>query len=164
MNREDNELETLARQILVNNDMLKLPVNLATIANNNNIDVYEVEMPDEISGSIRYNSKLNRFEILLNKKENSRRKRFTLAHELSHFFLHGATLKENKEIIYDSTLYRKNTAKYREKNVDYLAGALLMDKEILTRLYKINENLETLASIFKVSVSALTVRIFILGL
>ena len=157
MNREDNELETLARQILVNNDMLKLPVNLATIANNNNIDVYEVEMPDEISGSIRYNSKLNRFEILLNKKENSRRKRFTLAHELSHFFLHGATLKENKEIIYDSTLYRK-------KNVDYLAGALLMDKEILTRLYKINENLETLASIFKVSVSALTVRIFILGL
>ena len=50
--------------------MLKLPVNLSQIATNNNICVYEANLPEDISGSIRYNPEIKKFEILLNKKED----------------------------------------------------------------------------------------------
>ena len=53
--------------------------------------------------------------------------------------------------------------KEREKEVDYFAGALLMNKTLLEKLSKENTITE-LAEIFNVSVSAMTVRLDILGL
>ena len=157
----NNELEALARKILINNDMLKLPVNLSQIATNNNICVYEANLPEDISGSIRYNPEIKKFEILLNKKEDENGKRFTLAHELAHFFLYKEALIKSTDIICD-TLYRKLNEE--EVDVDYLASAILIDKELLTNFYKITNQVEVLANIFKVSVSTLTARLMVLNL
>ena len=53
--------------------------------------------------------------------------------------------------------------KAREREVDYFAGALLMNKMLLEKIR--NENtIDELAQIFDVSVSAMTVRLDILGL
>ena len=54
--------------------------------------------------------------------------------------------------------------KRREKDVDYFAGALLMNKTLLTKMYNENNTITELAEIFDVSVSAMTVRLDILGL
>lgn len=161
MSSVNKELETLANDILVKNDMLKIPVDLIKIANNNNIDVYYQELPTNISGAIRYDSKSNKFQILLQKKDSSNRQRFTLAHELGHYFLDSDVLKSDE--LHIDYLYR--LAGYQdEKDIEYFAGALLMDKGLLEKLFIVNPSIKELAETFEVSESAMTVRLSILGL
>lgn len=161
-------LEELTTQILVDNDMLyKVPVDVISIAKNYGIDVYEAEFDNEISGVIRYDNKKEKFEIIVNKNNAWVRKRFTIAHELGHYFLHRDMLENND--IHIDTLYRASAiqvdeeTKEREKEVDYFAGALLMNEKVIEKLiqsYEISE----MAKILDVSYSAMTVRLNILGL
>lgn len=158
----NQKLEDMAKEILMENDMLKLPVNLTTIADNYNIDVYSTSLPAGISGAIKYNDNNKRFEILIENTENENRQRFTLAHELAHYFLEKHILEQSLEINFD-VLYRRDKNR-EEKDVEYLAGAILMEREILERLFKINPSISVLAKTFKVSESAMTVRLNVLGL
>lgn len=167
MSKIDKDLEELTSSILFSNDMYKIPVDVIKIAGSNDIKVYQGELDKKISGAIRYNKKEKRFEILVNKNDVRVRQRFTIAHELGHYFLHKDFL-ENEELHVDSILYRANKkddedAKKREVEVDYFAGALLMNKTLLEKLRSENSITE-LAEIFDVSVSAMTVRLDILGL
>lgn len=162
MAKLDLKLEREASDILCANDMLKVPVDLIEIANKNNIEVYYENLPTDISGAIRYNEEKHKFQILVEKSEPEYRQRFTLAHELAHYFLSGKELLCNKEIHFD-TKYRKekNNEEYK---ANYLAGALLMDKELVTRLYEVCTSIPTLARTFNVSESAMTQRLITLGL
>lgn len=160
MARINEELEEFAQDILVKNDMYKIPVDLIGLANILNIEVYEQELENKISGAIRYNRDDKKYTILLNKKDNNNRKRFTLAHELGHFFL-DKDLLESDEIHID-ILYRCSDEK--EKEIDYFSGALLMPKRLIEIMYEDNPSISELAEIFEVSESAMTVRLDILGL
>lgn len=162
MSKINAVLEQQANDILLENDMLKLPVDLIKLANNNNIEVYYEKLPDDISGSIKYNKDKKKFQILIEKREPGYRQRFTLAHELAHYFLEGRKLLQNQEIHFD-TKYRKekNSEEYR---ANYLAGALLMDKAIVSRLYEIYPSIPVLARTFNVSESAMTQRLMTLGI
>lgn len=167
MSKINNNLEELTSSILLSNDMYKVPVDVVKIANANDIKVYEGDLDKKISGAIRYNGKEERFEILVNKNDVGVRQRFTIAHELGHYFLHKEHLK-SEQLHIDTILYRADKesdeeAKKREKEVDYFAGALLMNKTLLEKLRSENTITE-LAEIFDVSVSAMTVRLDILGL
>lgn len=167
MSKIINELEELTSNILLSNDMYRVPADVIKIANANDIKVYEGELDKKISGAIRYNDTQKRFEILVNKNDLKVRQRFTIAHEIGHYFLHNDFLKK-EELHIDTILYRGDKeidieAKKREKEVDYFAGALLMNKTLLEKLRSDNTITE-LAEIFDVSVSAMTVRLDILGL
>ena len=59
--------------------------------------------------------------------------------------------------------FQHGEAKKRENEVDYFAGALLMNKTLLEKLRSENTITE-LAEIFDVSVSAMTVRLDVLGI
>ena len=91
-------------------------------------------------------------------------------HELGHFFLHQDFLKS--EEIHIDVMYRSINRteadvvdiKEKEKEVDYFAGALLMNKTLLKKMHNENNSIKELAEIFNVSVSAMTVRLDILGL
>lgn len=173
------ELEAISSQILFNNDMYKIPVNLLKIASNYGIIVYDADFQklgnENVSGAIRYVD--GKFSILLNKNEPEERRRFTLAHELGHFFLDNEVLKSSK--IHVDTLYRSSPrssyvsqelnqevqAKLTSENeIDYFAGALLMNEMVLRKVFEVEQSTEKLAKIFKVSNSAMTVRLDILGL
>lgn len=173
------ELENISSQILFNNDMYKIPVNLLKLASNYKITVYDADFEKlgnkNVSGAIRYVD--GKFSILLNKKEPEERKRFTLAHELGHFFLDNDILKSSK--IHVDTLYRvcpessyvapkiEQETKNKltsENEIDYFAGALLMNEMILKKVFEIEHSTDKLAKMFNVSYSAMTVRLDILGL
>lgn len=160
MSKIIEELEDLTSSILLNNDMYKIPVDVLKIANNYNINVYQGDLDKSVSGAIRYIKEDKVFEILLNKNDTKTRQRFTLAHELGHYFL-DKELFEDDEIHID-TLYRGT--KSDEKNVEYFAGALLMNKTLLEKIYNENKTITELAELFDVSISAMTVRLDILGL
>lgn len=167
MQKTKEYLEELTSQILVDNDMLyKVPVDVVGIAKSYGIDVYQAELDNEISGAIRYEQKKDKFEIIVNKNNAKARQRFTIAHELGHYFLHRDMLK-NSDIHID-TLYRVMTevdtkTKEKEKEVDYFAGALLMNRMTIEKLIE-NYSIEELTEIFEVSYSAMTVRLNILEL
>lgn len=167
MSKINQKLEDLTSEILMNNDMYKIPVDIIKIANANDIKIYEGNLDNKISGAIRYKKDVNKFEILVNKKDANVRKRFTIAHEIGHYFLHQEYLKK-EELHIDAILYRNHDAeteeeKERERDVDYFAGALLMNRTLLEKLYKEYTTAE-LAELFDVSGSAMTVRLDILGL
>lgn len=166
MSKIINEFEELTSTILINNDMFKVPVDVVKIAKLNGITVYEGDLEKNVSGAIRYNQEKENFEILVNKNDTRERKRFTIAHEIGHFFLHREILMSDE--IHIDIMYRMpnedEEQKRREKDVDYFAGALLMNKTLLTKMYNENNTITELAEIFDVSVSAMTVRLDILGL
>ena len=162
-------IEELTTQILVDNDMLyKVPVDVIGIAKNYGITVYAAELDNGTSGAIKYDDKTKKFEIIVNRKNNFARQRFTIAHELGHYFLHREMLESSD--IHVDTLYRAASTvdegietKEKEKEVDYFAGALLMNKMVVEKLIK-KYGIDELAEIFNVSYSAMTVRLSILGL
>lgn len=166
MNKIIDKFEELTENILINNDMFKVPVDVVKIAKLNGITVYEGDLEKNVSGAIRYNKEKENFEILVNKNDTRERKRFTIAHEIGHFFLHKEILMSDE--IHIDIMYRMpnedEEQKRREKDVDYFAGALLMNKTLLTKMYNENNTITELAGIFDVSVSAMTVRLDILGL
>lgn len=159
------EIEDLTYHILFNYDMLVPPVDVIDIAEKNGIDVYEADLSDyeePISGAIKYDKKTKKFEILINKNDNIQQKRFTIAHELGHYYLHKSIL-ENDEIHVD-TMFSGNSKKFNEKDADYFAGALLMNKIALSKFYEKVDTMTELANIFEVSRSALLVRLDELGI
>lgn len=166
----NRELEELTSNILLNNDMYKIPVDVVKIANANDIKVYEGDLDKKVSGAIRYNKEEEKFEILVNKNDAKVRQRFTIAHEIGHYFLHQEFLM--KEELHIDIMYRKNgeneieieEEKERERQVDYFAGALLMNQTLLEKMHKENNSIQELADIFNVSVSAMTVRLDTLGI
>lgn len=167
MSKIKEYLEELTTQILLDNDMLdKVPVDVVAISKNYGISAYVAELDNEVSGAIKYDDKSNTFEIIANKNNAETRQRFTIAHELGHYFLHRDMLK-NSDIHID-TLYRiamqtDKKTKEQEKEVDYFAGALLMNRIVIEKLIE-SYSIEEMAEIFGVSSSAMTVRLNILGL
>ena len=105
MSKIINELEELTSNILLSNDMYRVPADVIKIANANDIKVYEGELDKKISGALRYNDTQKRFEILVNKNDLKVRQRFTIAHEIGHYFLHNDFLKK-EELHIDTILYR----------------------------------------------------------
>ncbi len=170
MSKINQELEELTSEILMNNDMYRIPVDVVKIANSNDIKVYEGDLNKKISGAIRYKKEENKFEILVNKNDIKSRQRFTVAHELGHYFLHQNFLKSEEihvDIMYRSINNDKaniEDLRRKEKEVDYFAGALLMNRTLLEKMHKENNSIKELAEIFDVSISAMTVRLDILGL
>ena len=167
MSKTREYLEELTTQILVDNDMLyKVPVDVVEIANAYGINVYVADLSNEISGAIRYNQEAKKFEILVNKNNAEVRQRFTIAHELGHYFLHREILKNEEvhiDVLYRSETQTDITTKEQEKEVDYFAGALLINRMIIEKLNE-NYTVAELAKILKVSSSAMAVRLDILGI
>lgn len=166
MSKINEKFEELTSNILIESDMYKIPVDVIKIAKLNDIAVYEGELEKNISGAIRYNKEKQNFEIMVNKNDTRERKRFTIAHEIGHYFLHKELLMSDE--VHIDIMYRmpndNEEENKREKDVDYFAGALLMNKTLLTKIYMENHTITELAEIFDVSVSAMTVRLDILGL
>lgn len=164
MKKINYDIEDLTTDILIKNDMYKIPVDLIELANNHNIDIYQSQLESKISGAIKYEKTKDKYTILVNENDTEFRKRFTIAHELGHYFLHSEILKSD-EILIDM-LYRMEDEKGKEKEreADYFAGALLMNKNLLEKMYIQGYSISKLAQIFEVSESAMTVRMDILGL
>lgn len=153
-------IEDLTSEILMKNDLYKIPADIIVIAKNNNIDVYNIDLPQNIQGAIRYYKENDKFQIILNGKLNLRQRRMTLAHEIGHFFLHKDILKSDE--IHVDIMYRIEGE--AEKEVEYFAGALLMNKLLLEKTYESITDIKELSDLFEVSESDMTLRLSILGL
>lgn len=160
MSKIKENLEELTSRILVNNDMYNIPVDPVKIAKTYDIEVYQGELDNKIAGAIRYYKEKDKFEILVNKKDPMVKKRFTIAEELGYYILYEEKLK--REEIHVNLIDK--TINEEEKEVEYFAGALLVNKTLLENVYNSNSKILELAQLFKVSISSMTLRLNALGL
>ncbi len=139
--------EELIKELLSFFYINKPPIKPEVIAYGLGIELYFYELPSQISG-ILYNHKNNPM-ILINKKDNLLRQRFTIAHEIGHFLLHDS----NSKIYFDYPI--ENSKIEREANT--FAASLLLPDFLLKRYLSLS--LEKISNIFYVSRKVTEIRL-----
>ncbi len=160
MNMINEKIEERTSRILINNDMYNIPVDPVKIAKTYNIIVYKMKLPNAISGAIRYEKNKKAITILVSADDTIEKQRFTVAEELGYYILFKEKLEQNE--IHLNILDHKEDEE--NKDVEYFAGALLMNKTLLENAYESNNTISELAELFNVSVTSMTLRLQVLGL
>lgn len=162
-----------AAQILRENEIDVAPVDVAALAERQGIAVIEESLGDDSFSGFLYREHGKKSVIGVNKDHHPNRKRFTIAHELGHFFLHP-----NDGIHYDRQLVQFRHSTVQEaREVDEIeanrfAAEILMPPEMLIRdielvtveISEVEDALDQLARNYQVSTQALSIRLERLGL
>jgi Zn-dependent peptidase ImmA (M78 family) len=118
-------------------------------------------LPSNVSGKIfrdPLNGGASGFSIAVNASENPLRKRFTVAHEISHFILHREQL-ENGDLI-DDTMYRSGLSSAEETAANRLAADILMPYALIQSLIQSGiRDVVSMANALQVSQPAMKIRL-----
>lgn len=137
---------------------------------NDDLDIIEINtLGTEVSGVISYLADEDSFVILVNSLKPQVRKHFTLAHELGHYFLHKDIVKKEEFVVTgetDTNLFRLDNAVYSkiETEANIFAASLIMPKSLVYKAWEELKDVSKCANVFKVSVSAMSIRLEQLGL
>lgn len=152
-------IRQVARGILKKYGQVGPPIAPEAVAAGEGLEVRVVSTwPDKLSGLLLRESGL----IGLNGKHAPARRRFSLAHELGHWFLrHDITWDEN-EVTIDAPPHEEQeneAARLREAEANEFAGELLAPREMLKQALARVQDPSELAELFGISAEALWVRI-----
>jgi Zn-dependent peptidase ImmA (M78 family) len=164
------EIETRAKQILRDHNLLSIPVDPLKVASTLGIKVLSAVFsePNKSGAVVRRDGE---FVIFVNSNEPPARKRFTVAHEIGHRLLHMAAGVD--EFVDTDENFRTtgvaedeawNDDRRREWEANVFASALLMEEEAVRARWRDLKDPVTLAWMFQVSPTAMTVRLTQLGL
>lgn len=159
-----HDIENMAANILRNAGIASCPVEVERIATQHRITIKRGTNPNFSGILIR---KDGHALMGINNSEAHSRQRFTIAHELGHYFLH-----ETKSAFVD---YRDNkgaTLTPREREANAFAAAILMPKNLLEKHVATRtrgglltqQDVEWLAKEYDVSEEAMGIRIMNLQL
>lgn len=124
---------------LVNEFTRNVPVDVELLAKSLGIDVVYSNLDDETSGMIEKTNN-NRYRIVVNSNHPLTRQRFTIAHELGHYFYHRHLIGDG---VSDDRVYRSsasgayaNTAigRKEESQANQFAATILMPMDPIRRL------------------------------
>jgi Zn-dependent peptidase ImmA (M78 family) len=141
----------MARKILRESQSLRVPVPIDNIAKHYGFKVVPLDQPAEQFSGILHKGKR---AIGINKSHHPVRQRFSLAHELGHFFLDHPTVDE----ILPDDLEMIERKTY-EAEADEFAGELLVPRELLKELLKQNQDIEFLREQFNVSRHVIVIQL-----
>ncbi len=154
------QIEGMASQILKEHSLFSIPIDPVTLANNLGIKVNNAVFSDEsLSGLVAKRGE--NISILVSQSDPPYRKRFTIAHELGHHFLHlmnDGEFVDNKIDLFRDT-ESKDDSKKAEIQANQFAAALLMPAELIKKEFAIDKNIENLARKFNVSEEAMGYRL-----
>lgn len=163
------EIEERARDVLRHHGLESVPINPVTLAKRLGMAVNNAKFSDEtMVGMIAKRG--DDVTILVNQGDPPYRKRFTIAHELGHHFLH--LLQDGEFIDGEANLFRSpkgdqatwTPAQRREYQANMFAAALLMPEDLLRSEWEDTQSVDELARRFNVSVAAMGYRLNQMGL
>lgn len=163
------EIERRAKEVLRQHGLESVPVDPVVLANKLGIAVHNAKFSDDnIVGMIAKRG--DRTTLLVNANDPPFRKRYTIAHELAHHFLH--LLEDGEFVDGEVNLFRQPQEDYekvsperrREIQANMFAAALLMPEASVREKWKQGPSLEAMARKFNVSEAAMGFRIDQLGL
>lgn len=159
------EWETLSDNIkqLIQRYQQEQPIRLGALAEELELVVKSSTLPVGISGEIKPSSEAGAgFIIRVNRHEHKNRQRFTLAHELAHYFLHQDDIGEG---VQDNVLYRSHLSDKREAEANRLAADILMPWNVIEEKLRqyanlnLEERIEKIASDLELSTTAVGIRL-----
>lgn len=115
-----------------------------------NINCFDIDTFSQCSGSIYIHQNAN-FDIILPSYTSRLRDKFTLAHEMGHYFLHF-----QKNTIHKKA--RRSGSGPIEWEANWFAASLLMPQELIDKK-NLTANASSLAYFFDVSLEAAAVRL-----
>lgn len=158
------EIRELANQVLKKNNMADIPVDIRELCKHEDIMLFDdfdtsklitgdIETEKVISGAylskaILTNGSETKAILVSDTERGEWRKRFTIAHELGHHFLHEET-----------TMSFRRDKSLKEREADIFAAEILMPKELVEKEYQKNVDLQYLARKFNVSFQAMKYRL-----
>lgn len=159
-----------ARQTLAEGQYT-LPIDVHQIARDHNLTVIEQELEEHISGLLVI--KDGQGTIAVNKSHHLNRQRFSIAHEIGHYLLHtpgNGVFIDATPVFFRDTISREGRS-LDEIAANTFAAELLMPRQALDDILR-DEPLDAfddvalrrVATVFGVSVQALTIRLTRLGL
>ncbi len=143
-----------ARRIAVAKNLMLMPLDVVGLSTSIGIPVDILPLASDISGYFRQ-SEADGVRIGVNSLHHPNRRRFTVAHELGHFFLHRA-----QGDFEDGLLFRREyQTNPREYEANEFAAKLLMPTlEFRREAAACNYDFTALAQVFGVSVAAAEYR------
>ncbi len=161
-NRHD--IEQMAKDILSQHGLYSLPIDPVELANKLEITVNNAKFADD-SWAAMVAKRGESTRIFVEQSDPPYRKRFSIAHELGHHFLH---LLEDGEIVDKRVdMFRErqpldgpiSNERIREIHANWFAAALLMPEELVRTEWTNNPNMAQLARTFNVSEEAMGYRL-----
>lgn len=134
--------------------------------------VFTEKLSDSVSGVIGFSNEQGAFVILVNSKKSRTRQYFTVAHELGHYFLHQAHIRQ-KSIVdgenvldCDGMLYRDDEGNLTQLEIEAnnFAASLIMPGELVRKAWDQLHSVEECAQVFHVSIAAMSIRLIRLKL
>jgi Zn-dependent peptidase ImmA (M78 family) len=157
-----------AKQTLVSHGLYSVPVDPVVLANRGGIRVVNATFSENgTSGVVARRGK--QVLILVEQSDPPYRKRFTIAHELGHHFLHlssdGEFVDQEVDILREEGTGDLDSPRTsQEVEANQFAAALLMPAELVKREWPKYQSIEGMARRFQVSWQAMGIRIVQLGL
>jgi predicted transcriptional regulator len=141
------------------------PVDLDKVAFRLGLGVrYREDLPDNVAGAILPEAREispSGYTILINAKDNPRKRRFTLAYEIAHYVLHGDLISGG---VTDDANYHSALGETYELEAKRLAADILMPAPLVKSLYAPHGDVGELGQKFSVSGDAMALRLKDLGL
>lgn len=153
-------VRTVARKLLDKHGIKQPPVDLQKLVEDEGLEYDEVDyFPDEVDAMIIPIE--GRIVAAVNVNQAPNRRKFSLAHELGHHFLHQDRSVLEERITIDSGHERtcgKSKDVY-EVEADMFASELLIPLAFLKSIYKKGMSIPEVAEIFMVSEAAASVAV-----
>ena len=139
------------------------PINVIDLAEKLGYTVWFATFKDErISGGVSFDAHQGG-KIYVSRTETGKRQRFTVAHELGHCVLHRDDYKNG--ILESIDMFRRpDDHRPEEIEANEFAASVLMPKDMVRQAWRKWRSTEILADIFQVSISAMSYRLYNLGL
>ena len=160
----ENELDIVSRYTA------SAPVDLDAIFRELGVGYREQHIPTGESGWIERDG--DYFTVVVNASEGEQRRRFTAAHELSHYLMH-------RDLMDDGSRMNRHTDRLFDKNADdddglfthrhevqanKMAARIIMPAKLVRRKHAEGMSAGEIAKAFKVSRAAMEIRLSTLGL
>ena len=170
MNRKSRpELESRAKEVLTQHGLYSVPIDPVLLANRIGVTVYNAKFAaDKWAGLISKRDHATR--IFVEQSDPPYRKRFSIAHELGHHFLH---LVEDGEIVdRRADMFREREVsvesmseeRLQEIQANWFAAALLMPEDLVRMEWQTRPDIRHMAELFNVSEEAMGYRLDALNL
>lgn len=131
------------------------PIKVAALARDLGLVVREVDMTDDVSGSLKREG--GAWVIRVNRRHAKVRQRFTVAHEIAHFLLHRDKINQS---LTDDTFYRSSLSDSIEWEANRLAADILMPWHLVrVATERGSRDPQSLALEFGVSEAAMAIRL-----
>ena len=167
--RNRSDVERRAEEVLTQHGLYSVPVDPVLLANRLGVTVNNAKFSDDTWAAL-VAKRDHTTRIFVEQTDPPYRKRFSIAHELGHHFLH--LLKDGEIVDKRADMFREkepdvesmSEERIREIQANWFAAALLMPGDLVRAEWRRNPSMRRIAELFNVSEEAMGYRLDTLNL